>query len=985
MNIFFVALLININKMEISNFTMGKKTERVACTFEQLSYGLSDDSSYNTINHPPILLEETDKIEEKEACTLENYCSFYTFSVVEPVTPEAAANGETNVWSCGSERYGGAECHDVCCEAQNGYCRGGGFLGFGGNATMRGYFTCMRQRGCNGRFSCKGDDGSTKGLQFSKDTQFGDSKELNYDVAPDPSFADNSDRDDLCHQYHQGGEKCGPECCAKQHQWCRDSNANLQGFNLCMVERNCKKEAQLHVSKTEKQLEGCSLPNPAWGNPFDVPCFGEKCEKTCASWWQGGKGCEKGCCALQHSYCRGSNAINGMEGYFKCLRMRGCGDVMTCNTDGSKSDYYSSDNYDFTYHVTPTSTNEDDCGTEKQGGSTCRPECCSRQLTHCKDSNAHLRGFFTCMEDRGCVPEAKLKVHETEEQLKGCELPKNWANPFDITCFGETCTDSCASWKQGGKGCEKECCVLQHSYCRGSNAINGMEGYFKCLRMRGCGDVMTCNTDGSKSDYYSSDNYDFTYNVTPNHAEDKCGTDRQGGSTCVDTCCSEQHQYCRDSNGHLRGYMQCMNERGCDGPAVKHIHGGTTQNESDQCKLIGHSNGNAWGNPFDVPCFGETCTKKCETSWYQGKMACAKQCCKVQHNYCRANTAIGGMESYFKCMTMRGCDTTKSCNVDGSNPDKDFSADDFWFTYKITPNDNADECGTARQGGPACFDDCCLEQYNYCRDNNFHLRGFFQCVDERGCMDYAKTKVHGSTSNAKGQKCDLPKNWANPFDIPCMFDECTKKCTHDYQGGDACDPQCCSLQHKYCRGSNAINGMEGYFTCMRMRGCDKVMTCITDGSKSGYYSSDNYDFTYNVTPNVAADACGTKAQGGSTCEQLCCDAQHAHCQKTNSHLRGYFQCLSERGCYTDGQRRVHGTRTIINKNSTTYATSGAADPSRAMTRDECYKWATDKGVTNVGDNTHNSGPGCVTNSSMTYMRYNPENNPGRPCGTGGEN
>ena len=497
---FFVVLLIKYTKMEVSN-PMGK-IKREICTFDQIAYGnVSPPSDFSLLgdfpppdfpppdfspgdfspptmaefDRPPILLEE-EMNEEREACTLEDYCSFYTFSVVEPVSADAASKGETNEWSCGSDRYGGAECHDVCCEAQNGYCRGGGFLGFGGNATMRGYFTCMRQRGCNKRFSCEGDDNSTKGMQLTKNIQFGDSKELNYDVPPDPSWDDMSDRDDLCHQYHQGGVKCGTECCSKQHEWCKTSNANLKGYNLCMIERNCQKEAKLDVSETEEQLEGCNLPNSKWANPFNVPCFGEKCEKKCATWWQ------------------------------------------------------------------------------------------------------------------------------------------------------------------GGDGCEKECCLLQHSHCRGSNAINGMEGYFKCLRMRGCGDVMSCDTDGSKSEYYASDDYDFTYNITPNHAEDKCGTGRQGGSTCVDTCCSEQHQYCRDSNGHLRGYMQCMDERGCDGPAVKHTHGGTTQDESDQCNLIGHSNGNAWGNPFDVPCFGNTCDKKCETSWYQGKMACAKQCCKVQHNYCRANS-----------------------------------------------------------------------------------------------------------------------------------------------------------------------------------------------------------------------------------------------------------------------------------------------------------------------------------------------------------
>ena len=107
--------------------------------------------------------------------------------------------------------------------------------------------------------------------------------------------------------------------------------------------------------------------------------------------------------------------------------------------------------------------------------------------------------------------------------------------------------------------------------------------------------------------------------------------------------------------------------------------------------------------------------------------------------------------------------------------------------------------------------------------------------------------------------------------------------------------------------------------------------------------------------------------------QVACNADHNCIQKPKTSAE----------TVTSGDYQVfrRGQGTIDNY---TYATSGAVDPSRALTRDECYKWAADKGITDVGDNTSNSGPGCVTNGSMTYMRYNPENNPGRPCGTAGE-
>ena len=81
----------------------------------------------------------------------------------------------------------------------------------------------------------------------------------------------------------------------------------------------------------------------------------------------------------------------------------------------------------------------------------------------------------------------------------------------------------------------------------------------------------------------------------------------------------------------------------------------------------------------------------------------------------------------------------------------------------------------------------------------------------------------------------------------------------------------------------------------------------------------------------------------------------------------------------------HGGHACIEKEDEyEYVNSGAVDLSRALTKEECYKWAKDKGITNVGVNTNNSGPGCVTNSSKSYMRYNPKKKLDRLCGTSGE-
>lgn len=68
-----------------------------------------------------------------------------------------------------------------------------------------------------------------------------------------------------------------------------------------------------------------------------------------------------------------------------------------------------------------------------------------------------------------------------------------------------------------------------------------------------------------------------------------------------------------------------------------------------------------------------------------------------------------------------------------------------------------------------------------------------------------------------------------------------------------------------------------------------------------------------------------------------------------------------------------------------YISNGIVDDAWVLTRDECYAWAEAKGISNVGDNTANSGPGCVTNAAHEYMRYNPNRNDDKPCGSSGEN
>jgi len=165
-------------------------------------------------NKPPVALAQAElpkKYNESPACTADDYCNFYTFSVLELI--DDAPETPLNEWSCGSERYRGEECKQACCDQQDKYCRVGGFAGWGGADSMQSYIKCMRQRGCSDKY-------------FSCDRTNGSSKTLNYDVPP------NSENNDLCGEYKQGSE-CGAECCATQEAYCKNNTNSLRVFFDC--------------------------------------------------------------------------------------------------------------------------------------------------------------------------------------------------------------------------------------------------------------------------------------------------------------------------------------------------------------------------------------------------------------------------------------------------------------------------------------------------------------------------------------------------------------------------------------------------------------------------------------------------------------------------------------------------------------------------------------------------------------------------------
>ena len=175
------------------------------------------------------------------------------------------------------------------------------------------------------------------------------------------------------------------------------------------------------------------------------------------------------------------------------MRVRGCGNVMACNEDGSRSGYYSASEKSINYGV-PEGDSTKHCGTYFQGGSLCEPECCSKQHTFCSDNEAEVRGYLTCMENRGCYKQAKIIMTGNENQEKNsssfCKFESEYGMKFGVPCVFE-CDFPCRDQKQGGTACGDDCCKNQHEFCHNDVGTFHKASYFKCMRLRGCGEAAT--------------------------------------------------------------------------------------------------------------------------------------------------------------------------------------------------------------------------------------------------------------------------------------------------------------------------------------------------------------------------------------------------------------------------------------------------------------------------------------------------------------
>ncbi len=719
----------------------------------------------------------------------------------------------------------------------------------------------------------------------------------------------------LCGTDALGGSTCIENCCAEMENHCRVSQIfkEMKNYGKCMEERGC-----LNHLTCDKKVKGKHLIygeiEMDYNYGIDTNMFNGLAESpACGSARMGGAKCRTICCKDQHDFCHIWKLTK--HEYIDCMRKRGChDDNLACREDGLNPGKWMDSSKILKYAVPLGAPSDKQCGSFFQGGSQCEPECCERQHTFCMDMNTEVRGYFLCMEERGCWSQANFKIHgkvnendgldeEGKDKFKTVEGNEcNYNNKaFGIECImDESCVTNqvCGSGYQGGSQCEKDCCKGQHQYCWNGNLA--MWGYFKCMKVRGCGNVMSCNEDGSKAEYYNPSPKTIEYIVAHNVPEEACGSEFQGGSRCEEQCCERIHKYSKFWETEVRGYVNGMRGRGCNEQAKFILHGKNADGtEANECNYMNKN--------FGIECLlDESCvTDQLCGSENQGGAQCEKDCCKKQHQYCwNGNLAMWG---YFKCMRVRGCQNVQSCSENGYKEGY-YDKSPKTIEYIVAHNVPEEACGSDFQGGSKCEPECCERIHKYSKFWETEVRGYVNGMRGRGCNEQAKFILHGK--NADGTEANECNYMGKAFGIECLFDEsCVTEqlCGSENQGGPQCQKDCCKNQHKYCWNGNLE--MWGYFKCMRVRGCFDVASCNEDGSKANYYDASPKIIPYAVpVGDDVTKACGSEFQGGEECRSQCCVRQDTFCDFWNMEVRGFLKCMKDKGCHEPATVKFSGPK-----------------------------------------------------------------------------
>ena len=168
------------------------------------------------------------------------------------------------------------------------------------------------------------------------------------------------------------------------------------------------------------------------------------------------------CCMAQTSYCQSMCTLDldPNKCLVTCTKTRGCDPetYLSCIDFGTFS---------------AGSSNK--CGSDGQGGTTCKSICCPTQKDYCRSTcsvDLNPNGcLMTCLDERGC---------DFESTGLTCE---------DFGTFSAGEGNQCGGVGQGGMTCKSVCCPFQNGYCVNACALD-IFNYDGCLTQcnadRGC-------------------------------------------------------------------------------------------------------------------------------------------------------------------------------------------------------------------------------------------------------------------------------------------------------------------------------------------------------------------------------------------------------------------------------------------------------------------------------------------------------------------
>ena len=343
-----------------------------------------------------------------------------------------------------------------------------------------------------------------------------------------------------------------------------------------------------------------------------------------------------------------------------------------------------------------------------------------------------------------------------------------------------------------------------------------------------------------------------------------------------------------------------MNDRGCMDFATTKVNG----DDGKQCD-VGSLNFSIDPNWTD--------DKKCGGK-YQGNASCNDQCCATNINHCRGACATDTDPDacIVRCTKARKCNEELSCSD---------------YTFKVLPSDSS-KCGDSGRGGDTCKNDCCAKQWTHCTNSGItDVHTLFECMNDRGCMDYATTKVNGDD----GEQCDVG---SLNFSIDPKWSS-DKKCGGKYQGNASCTKECCLKNISHCRGACATDTDPD--ACIVR--CTKARNCYAEVSCSVY--------TFNVKTSDSSK-CGDVGRGGRKCHQKCCRKQGTFCGCGHNDR----DCMKDRGCANSWAAR---------EVEFTVSNSGVSRKSKHWFADKCRK------------------PGDSCNSTAKCAGHGVATNPGTAC------